>query len=166
MPKKNAKSMQAKAEKVKVMGRLIKSIWIFNWFNSCGCIELLPVIGSRFDMERFGIIVVGTPRHADCLIIGGYQTEKSIKRAKRIYEQMPEPKVVMALGSCTITGGMYWDSYNTIKRLSDYIPIDIYVPGCPPRPEAVFHAIGLVIAHVNKMKEELRNEKRNRKSNQ
>ena len=138
------------------MGRLIRSIWIFNWFNSCGVTELLPVVASIYDMERFGLIVVDNPKHADVLIIGGYQTEKSIKRAIRIYNQMPEPKAVMALGSCTITGGMYWDSYNTIKRLSDYIPVNIYVPGCPPRPEAVFQAVGMIFEHVNQLKKEVK----------
>ncbi|MCK4492220.1 MAG: hypothetical protein KAU03_06325, partial [Candidatus Altiarchaeales archaeon] len=97
--------------KAKKLRRLIKSIWIFNWFNSCGFTELIPLVGSRWDMERFGMIVTGTPRHADVLFIAGYQTPKSIKRAKRIYEQMPEPRVVIALGACTMTGGMYWDSY-------------------------------------------------------
>ena len=138
------------------MGRLIHSIWIFNWFNSCGATELLPVVASIYDMERFGLIVVDNPKHADVLIIGGYQTVKSIKRAIKIYNQMPEPKAVMALGSCTITGGMYWDSYNTIKRLSDYIPVDIYVPGCPPRPEAVFQAVGMIFEHVKQLKKEVK----------
>ena len=138
------------------MGRLIRSIWIFNWFNSCGVTELLPVVASIYDMERFGLIVVDNPKHADVLIIGGYQTEKSIKRAIKIYNQMPEPKAVMALGSCTITGGMYWDSYNTIKRLSDYIPVNIYVPGCPPRPEAVFQAVGMIFEHVKQLKKEVK----------
>lgn len=140
--------------KAKKLRRLIRSIWIFNWFNSCGFTELIPVVGSRWDMERFGMIVTGTPRHADVLFIAGYQTLKSIKRAKRIYEQMPEPKVVIALGSCTMTGGMYWDSYNTIKRLEDYLPVNLYIPGCPPRPEAVFEACEKIFKHVLEMKDE------------
>ncbi|RLI86074.1 MAG: NADH-quinone oxidoreductase subunit B [Candidatus Altiarchaeales archaeon] len=140
--------------KAKKLRRLIRSIWVFNWFNSCGFTELIPVVGSRWDMERFGMIVTGTPRHADVLFIAGYQTLKSIKRAKRIYEQMPEPKVVIALGSCTMTGGMYWDSYNTIKRLEDYLPVNLYIPGCPPRPEAVFEACEKIFKHVLEMKDE------------
>ena len=131
--------------------RLIKAIWIFNWFNSCGFAELVPVVGSRWDMERFGMIVVGSPRHADVLFIAGYQTLKSIKRARQVYEQMAEPRVVIALGSCTISGGMYWDSYNTIKRLSDYLPVNMYIPGCPPRPEAVFEACDKIFQHVKGM---------------
>ncbi|OYT54751.1 MAG: NADH-quinone oxidoreductase subunit B [Candidatus Altiarchaeales archaeon ex4484_2] len=140
--------------KAKKLRRLIKSIWVFNWFNSCGFTELVPVVGSRWDMERFGMIVTGTPRHADVLFIAGYQTHKSIKRAKRIFEQMPEPRVVVALGACAMTGGMYWDSYNTIKRLEDYLPVNIYVPGCPPRPEAVFEACEKIFEHVLEMKDE------------
>jgi NADH-quinone oxidoreductase subunit B len=134
------------------MKKLIKSIWVFNWFNSCGFAELLPVVGSRWDMERFGMFVTGTPRHADALFIAGYQTFKSIKKAQFIYEQMAAPKAVIALGSCTMTGGIYWDSYNTIKRLDDYLPVNIYIPGCPPRPEAVFEAVAKIFKHVGEMK--------------
>ena len=139
------------SEKSKKLSKLIKAIWIFNWFNSCGFAELVPMVGSRWDMERFGMIVVGNPRHADVLFIAGYQTPKSIKRARVVYEQMAEPRVVLALGSCTITGGMYWDSYNTIKKLSDYIPVNMYIPGCPPRPEAVFEACVKIFQHVKEM---------------
>lgn len=97
------------------------------------------------------MIVTGTPRHADALFIAGYQTIKSIKVAQRIYEQMPAPKVVIGLGSCTMTGGMYWDSYNTIKRLDDYLPVNLYIPGCPPRPEAIFQGVELIMEHVKGM---------------
>jgi NADH-quinone oxidoreductase B subunit len=132
------------------MKRVVRSIWVFNWFNSCGFTEILPVVGSRWDMERFGIVPVSSPRHADCLIIGGYQTEKSIKRAQRIYRQMSKPVVVIGLGSCSMSGGMYWDSYSTIKRLSDYLPVDLYIPGCPPRPEAIFQGILKMVEKVNR----------------
>lgn len=133
------------------MKRLIKAIWVFNWFNSCGFAEVVPIAGSRWDMERFGIILTGSPRHADVLFIAGYQTFKSMKRAQRIYEQMADPKAVIALGACTMSGGMYWDSYNTVKRVSDYIPVNIYVPGCPPRPEALFEACDKIFQHVRAM---------------
>jgi NADH-quinone oxidoreductase subunit B len=136
------------ADNSKKLKRLVKSIWVFNWFNSCGFMEMLPVVGSRWDMERFGMIPVASPRHADCLIIAGYQTEKSIKRAQRIYGQMPKPAVVIGLGSCSMSGGMYWDSYNTIKRLSEYIPVDLYIPGCPPRPEAIFRGVMKIVHKV------------------
>lgn len=135
-------------DKEKKLKKLVKAIWIFNWFNSCGFTEIFPVMSSRWDMERFGIIFVSSPRHADVLIIAGYQTLKSIKRAKKIYEQMPEPKVVIGMGSCSMSGGMYWDSYNTIKRLDDWIPVDLYIPGCPPRPEAIFEGILKLVKKV------------------
>jgi len=135
-------------EQATKMKRLINAIWIFNWFNSCGFTELVPVVGSRWDMERFGMVITGTPRHADVLFIAGYQTLKSIRRAQVIYEQMPDPKAVIAMGACTMSGGMYWDSYNTVKRLEDYIPVTIYIPGCPPRPEAVFEACMKIFHHV------------------
>ena len=136
------------------MKNFVRSVWVFNWFNSCGFTELVPVVASRWDMERFGMIAVNNPRKADVLFIAGYQTPKSIRRAQRIYEQMAEPKFVLALGSCTMTGGMYWDSYNTIKRLDDYLPVFMYIPGCPPRPEAVYDAVFKIVQHVNEMPEE------------
>ena len=148
-----------KAKKLKKLKIEIKSIWVFNWFNSCGFTELIPIIGSRWDMERFGMIITSTPRHADVLFIAGYQTIKSVKRAKRIYEQMPEPRTVIALGSCSMTGGMYWDSYNTIKRLEDYIHVDLYIPGCPPRPEAIFEGVQKIMEHVHKSVEKLKSGK-------
>jgi NADH-quinone oxidoreductase subunit D len=96
-------------------------------------------------MERFGLVAVGSPRHADAMIVGGYVTPKTLKRIIRIYSQMPQPKWVIALGNCPMTGGTYWDSYNTIKDIGKYIPVDIWIAGCPPRPEpigvAVVHAI-------------------------
>ena len=141
--------MKQKNINSKKLKRVAKAVWVFNWFNSCGFTEVLPVVGSRWDMERFGLIPVSSPRQADCLIIAGYQTMKSIRRAKLIYEQMPSPKVVVALGSCPVTGGMYWDSYNTIKKLEDYLPVDLYIPGCPPRPEAIFDGIYKLIKKLN-----------------
>ncbi|OQX90693.1 MAG: hypothetical protein B6D58_09690 [candidate division Zixibacteria bacterium 4484_95] len=140
------------SEKAIKMNRIIKAIWVFNWFNSCGFTELIPVVGSRWDMERFGMIITPTPRHADVLFIAGYQTWKSLERAKRVYEQMAEPRVVLGLGACTMSGGMYWDSYNTVKRLSDYLPVTMYIPGCPPRPEAVFEACVKIFQHVKELK--------------
>ncbi|MHA1398422.1 MAG: NADH-quinone oxidoreductase subunit B, partial [Candidatus Heimdallarchaeaceae archaeon] len=99
-------------------------------------------------------IAVNSPRKADALFIAGFQTPKSMKRAKEIYEQMPNPKFVLALGSCPISGGMYWDSYNTIKRLEDYLPVNMYIPGCPPRPEAIYDAVFKIVQHVHGMPDE------------
>lgn len=118
-----------------------RSLWVLNYFTGCGFIEAIPWVSSGFDMERFGLLVADTPRHADVLLIGGYVTLKTLKRIIRIYQQMPHPKFVIALGNCPMSGGTYWDSYNTVKRIDDYIPVDIWIAGCPPRPEAIGFAV-------------------------
>jgi len=92
---------------------------------------------SRYDMYRYGIQPRPTPRQACVFVIGGYASVKTTKRIVRSYEQMQGPKFVLGLGSCTVNGGMYWDSYNTINRLDHYIPVDVYITGCMPRPEAL-----------------------------
>ncbi len=122
------------------------SLWILGFGTGCGAIELRPLMTSRFDMYRYGIQPRPTPRQSGVFIIGGYASVKTLKRIVRSYEQMQGPKFVLALGSCTINGGMYWDSYNTINRLDHYIPVDVYIAGCMPRPEAL-------IAGFNKLKE-------------
>lgn len=121
-----------------------KSLWIVHYMTGCCFIEAVPWVGSGFDMERFGLLAKGSPRHSDVLIVGGYVTVKTLKRIIRIYTQMPRPKYVIALGNCPMSGGTYWDCYNTIKKIDDYIPVDIWIAGCPPRPEA----IGLAIVHA------------------
>ena len=117
------------------------SLWAINYFSACGFMELLPWVGSGYDMERFGILAVSSPRHADVLIVAGYVTKKAVKRIKMIYDQMPSPKYVLALGSCPMTGGMYWDSYSTVKKIDEYIPVDMWILGCPPKPENIGHGI-------------------------
>ncbi len=117
-----------------------RSLWMMHFCTGCGAIELPPTMTSRFDMERFGIIPMATPRQSDLLLITGYLTVKTLKRVVRAYEQMPTPRYVIGFGSCTINGGMYWDSYNVIKKLELYIPVDIYINGCMPRPEAIIDA--------------------------
>ncbi len=113
------------------------SLWVLAYGTGCGAIEVPPTMTSRYDAERFGITGMATPRQADVLLITGYLAIKTLKRVIRTYEQMQAPKYVIGFGSCTINGGMYWDSYNTIKRLDDYIPVDIFINGCMPRPEGV-----------------------------
>lgn len=125
-----------------------RSLWIINYFTGCCFIEAVPWVCSGFDMERFGLIVARNPRMADVLLIGGYVTEKTVKRIIRIYQQMPNPKFVIALGNCPMNGGTYWDSYNTIKRIDDFIPVDIWIAGCPPRPEAIGFAVVAAINHI------------------
>lgn len=120
------------------------SLWILAYGTGCGAIELPPTMTSRYDAERFGIRGSATPRQADVLLITGYLSVKTLKRVIRSYEQMQAPKYVIGFGSCTINGGMYWDSYNTVKRLDDYLPVDIFINGCMPRPEGVIDGfIGL-----------------------
>jgi len=114
-----------------------QSLWILGFGTGCGAIELRPLMTSRFDMYRYGIQPRPTPRQSSVFVIGGYASVKTLKRIVRSYEQMMGPKFVVALGSCTINGGMYWDSYNTIKRIDQYIPVDVYIAGCMPRPEAL-----------------------------
>jgi NADH-quinone oxidoreductase subunit B len=117
-----------------------RSLFVLAYGTGCGAIEMRPLMTSRFDAERFGIINAATPRQADVLVISGYLAVKTLKRVIRSYEQMQEPKYVIALGSCAINGGMYWDSYNTVKQVDRYLPVDIFVAGCMPRPEALIDA--------------------------
>jgi len=114
-----------------------ESIWILGFGTGCGAIEMRPLMTPRFDAYRFGIQWRPTPRQSNLIMISGYLSVKTLKRVIRSYEQMQNPKFVMALGSCTINGGMYWDSYNTINRLDHYLPVDVYVTGCMPRPESI-----------------------------
>ena len=134
------KKLTPRAIKSKAEARTY-SLWAINYFSACGFMELLPWVGSGYDMERFGILAVSSPRHADVLIVAGYVTKKAVKRIKMIYDQMPSPKYVLALGSCPMTGGMYWDSYSTVKRIDEYIPVDMWILGCPPKPENIGHGI-------------------------
>ena len=108
-----------------------ESLWVLGFGTGCGAIEMRPLMTPRFDAYRFGI------RQASVFVISGYLSVKTLKRVVRSYEQMQNPKFVVALGSCTINGGMYWDSYNTINRLDHYMPVDVYIAGCMPRPEAL-----------------------------
>ncbi len=126
-----------------------QSLWILGFGTGCGAIELRPLMTSRYDMYRYGIQPRPTPRQACVFVIGGYASVKTVKRIVRSYEQMQGPKFVLGLGSCTINGGMYWDSYNTINRLDHYIPVDVYIAGCMPRPEAL-------LAGFNRLKQMIR----------
>jgi NADH-quinone oxidoreductase subunit B len=109
--------------------------------TGCGIIEVPPTITTRWDAERFGVLPAATPRQANLFLITGYVSLKTLKSIIRTYEQMPDPKYTVGFGSCPINGGMYWDSYNTIKHLDKYIPIDEWIAGCMPRPEAIFIAV-------------------------
>ncbi len=123
---------------------LKKSLWVFHMnTGSCnGCdIEIVAALTPRYDIERFGMMLVGTPRHADVLLITGPLIKKMEDKVKRVYEQMPEPKVVIVVGNCGSTGGVFHESYSVAGPIDKVIPVDVYVPGCPPRPEAIIDGV-------------------------
>ncbi len=135
----------------KVLANLRKrSLWMLHYCTGCGAVELPPTMTSRFDMERFGIMPMVTPRQADILLITGYLSVKTLKRVILIYEQMVAPKYVVGFGSCTINGGMYWNSYTTIKALDRYLPVEFYIAGCMPRPEAIITGFNSLIDKIGK----------------
>jgi len=137
----------------KVLTKLQKrSLWMLHYCTGCGAVELPPTMTARFDMERFGIMPMVTPRQADILLITGYLSVKTLKRVVLIYEQMQSPKYVVGFGSCTINGGMYWNSYATIKSLDQYIPVEFYLAGCMPRPEAIIKGFTELIDRIGEGK--------------
>jgi len=113
------------------------SIWPVRYCVACCSTEMAAAMASRFDMERYGVMPVWGPRQADFLMVGGIVTKKTAPRLLTIYEQMPEPKYVMAMGACAISGGPYAKyGYHVVKGVDLIVPVDVYVPGCAPRPEA------------------------------
>ncbi len=120
----------------------LSSLWPLLYGTACCFIEFAALIGSRFDFDRFGLVPRSTPRQADLIITAGTITMKMAPALVRLYEQMPEPKYVIAMGACTITGGMFsMDSTTAVRGVDKLIPVDVYLPGCPPRPEAIIDAI-------------------------
>lgn len=134
---------QQALEQIKLWAR-INSPWVIHYnTGSCnGCdIEILATLTPRYDVERLGIRLEGSPRHADVLICTGPVTHQSRERLLRIYEQMPEPKFVVAVGSCALSGGVFRGCYNVGEGVDMVIPVDVYIPGCPPRPEAIIDGV-------------------------
>lgn len=126
------------------MSLISKSPWIIHYDGaSCnGCdIEVLACLTPRYDVERLGIINTGNPKHADILLITGYINEQSQPVVRTIYEQMPEPKVVVAIGICATSGGIFRECYNTKGGVDTTIPVDVYVPGCAARPESIMDGV-------------------------
>jgi Ni,Fe-hydrogenase III small subunit len=115
--------------------------------NNCD-IEILDVLTPRYDVERFGLVLVGSVRHADVLLLSGAFNKKSAIRAKHVYDQAPKPIVVVAIGACACTGNMFIDSYNVDGTIDKLIPVDAYIAGCPPKPEAMISSIVKLIAKL------------------
>jgi NADH-quinone oxidoreductase B subunit len=118
------------------------SLWVFNFGLACCAIEFIASSMSRHDFIRLGVIPFAPgPRQADLMVVSGTVTDKMAPAVQRLYAQMPEPKYVISFGACSNSGGPYWDSYCVTKGVDQIVPVDVYVPGCPPRPEALLHGI-------------------------
>jgi NADH-quinone oxidoreductase B subunit len=134
---------------------LTNSPWAIH-FNSGSCngcdIEILATLTPRYDLERFGVKLQGSPRHADILICTGPVSRLARERLLRVYSQMPEPKFVMAVGSCGTSGGVFHGCYNIIGGIEEVLPVDVFVPGCPPRPEAMIDGMVQLLTSLKKGK--------------
>ena len=118
------------------------SLWVFNFGLACCAIEFIAASMARHDFIRLGVIPFAPgPRQADLMVVSGTVTDKMAPAIRRLHDQMPEPKYVISFGACSNSGGPYWDSYSVTKGVDQLIPVDVYVPGCPPRPEALLHGI-------------------------
>jgi len=125
-----------------------KSLWVYH-VNTGACngcdIEVINVLTPYYDAERFGIKLVGSPRHADVLLVCGPVTRQVASAVKRVYEATPAPKLVFAIGSCACGGGIWFDSYNILGGADAVLPVDFYIPGCPPRPEAILYGVAVAL---------------------
>lgn len=132
------------------------SLWPLSFGLACCAIEMMATYATGYDLDRFGVLPRASPRQADVLIVSGTVTFKMADRIKQLYEQMPEPKYVISMGSCSNCGGPYWEhGYHVVKGVDRVIPVDVYVPGCPPRPEAL---IGGILKLQEKIKKKNRPE--------
>ena len=116
------------------------SIWPMTFGLACCAIEMMATGAAKHDLDRFGIIFRASPRQADCIIIAGTVTKKMLPVIKVVYEQMPEPKWVVAMGACACSGGIF-DTYSVVQGIVEALPVDVYIPGCPPRPEALLFGL-------------------------
>lgn len=145
---------QGVLSKVKLWA-LTNSPWAIH-FNSGSCngcdIEILATLTPLYDLERFGVKLQGSPRHADILICTGPVSRLARDRLLRVYEQMPDPKFVMAVGSCSISGGVFHGCYNIVGGIDEVLPVDVFVPGCAPRPEAIIDGVVQLLTSLRNSK--------------
>ncbi|HZJ02676.1 MAG TPA: NADH-quinone oxidoreductase subunit B family protein [Thermoleophilia bacterium] len=136
-------AIPAQLEKLLGFGRSF-SWWPLLFGLACCAIEMMATAGPRYDMSRFGMEAMrASPRQADGMIVAGWCSVKMAPRVVRLYEQIPDPKWVLAMGSCAISGNV-WDTYNVVQGIDSLIPVDVYVPGCPPRPEALWQGLEML----------------------
>lgn len=117
-----------------------RSLWPMTFGLACCAIEMMAAGAARFDLDRFGIIFRASPRQSDCIIIAGTVTKKMLPVILTVYEQMPEPKYVIAMGACACSGGIF-DTYSVVQGIDEHLPVDVYIPGCPPRPEGLIYGL-------------------------
>ncbi|MBP7603423.1 MAG: NADH-quinone oxidoreductase subunit B family protein [Spirochaetota bacterium] len=130
-----------------------RSLWVYHC-NSGACngcdIEILNVLTPYYDIERFGMKLVASPRHADVMLVSGAVTRPTLPIVKKAYDAMPSPKLVFGIGSCAVGGGCWFDCYNVTGGADKAVPVNYYIPGCPPRPEAIIYGVALALGLVEK----------------
>ena len=136
------------------------SLWPMTFGLACCAVEMMQTGASRFDLDRFGIIFRPSPRQSDLMIVAGTLTNKMASALRKVYDQMPSPKWVISMGSCSNGGGYYYYSYSVVRGCDRIVPVDVYVPGCPPTPEALIYGIlklQEIIKRTNTLAKKLRN---------